>query len=85
MSWSISKTMGVASAVRAAVEPDFDRAAKSYAGTPEEADVVAAKTSVLAWLDKKPEGSGVIVEASGSRGDGWLSVKIDCHAVPLKL
>lgn len=83
MSWSISKTIGEADKVRAAVAPEFDSAAKNYTGTPEEQDVLAAKASVLAWLDTVPEGHAAQVEACGFRGSGWLTIKVDCQAVKL--
>jgi hypothetical protein len=87
MSWSIQKTIGSSAAVKAAVEPQFDMAAKNYAGQAEEQDVLAAKAAVSSWLDN-PRASatgGVIVEASGSRGQGWLSITVQCSEVQLKV
>lgn len=83
MSWSIQKQIGNADKVRAAVEPDFNNAAKNYAGTPEEQDILRAKESVFAWLDRVPDGKAAQVEACGSRGEGWLSIKVECSVIKL--
>jgi len=87
MSWSIQKTIGRPAAVKAAVDPLFDQSAKNYAGQAEEQDVLAAKTAVDSWLDarRSSENAGVQVEASGSRGNGWLSITVQCAEVTLKL
>jgi hypothetical protein len=85
MSWSVQKTIGEPARVRAVVEPAFDNAAKYYEKTSpaEFADIIAAKERVLAWLDRVPDGQAAIVEANGSRGDGWMSLTITCSTVKL--
>lgn len=83
MSWSIQKTLGEPQRVLAAVEPLFDSSAKAYAGKPEEQDVLAAKAAVQSWLGEVPEGYAAVVEASGSRGTNWLSIKVECSAIRL--
>lgn len=86
MSWSIQKTIGEPARVRAVVEPQFNRAAESYekSGNIAEADDIrSARVSVLNWLDQVPEGLVASVEASGSRGAGWLGIKVDCSTVKL--
>lgn len=83
MSWSIQKKIGAPDKVRAAVEPEFDNAAKCYAGKPEEQDVLAAKAAVLSWLDEVPAGQAAIVEAHGSRGASWLTIDIHCSIASL--
>ena len=85
MSWSIQKTIGKPEAVRPAVDAAFDAAAKQYEGKTEADDVLAAKTAVGEWLAESAcsDKEGVCVEASGSRGQGWLSIKVDCAKVTL--
>lgn len=80
MSWSVYKRTGTPAAVRAASEQDFNNAAKSYAGKTEEQDVLGAKTAVLSWIDECncAPNEMISVEASGSRGTTWCTVKIDC-------
>lgn len=86
MSWSIQKTIGEPARVRAVVEPQFKRAAESYeksGNTAEADDINSARVSVMNWLDQVPEGHAAVVEACGSRGAGWLSIKVDCSTVKL--
>lgn len=83
MSWSIQKRVGTPEGLRPIVTADFDRAAKMYDGKVEGNDVLAAKASVLAFLDTVPAGQAAIVEATGSRGERWLTISISCSTCEL--
>lgn len=84
MSWSMSTKIGTPEKVRAAVITELDKSAAYYAGKTEEQDVLQAKARIVAWLDEQPtDCSGVQVDACGSRGAGWLSIKVECKQVPL--
>lgn len=83
MSWSIQKKIGTPDKMKEVLAPEFDAQAKNYAGKPEEQDVLAAKASVMSWLNEVPDGQVAMVEANGSRGAGWLSIKVECSALKL--
>lgn len=87
MSWSISRTAGVPEKVATVVESAFDQQAKSYEGRSEQRDILDAKAAVMSWLAeaKAANVSGVMVEASGSRGATWCNVEIKCSAISLLL
>ncbi len=83
MSWSVYKKVGTVEKMKAYCETQFDQAAKSYAGQPEGDDVIAAKASVMTWLNALSADQIVMVEANGSRGGNWLSLKIQCDKLDM--
>lgn len=87
MSWSITERFGKPEKIRERVATEFDTAAKMYAGKTEETDVLGAKAAVLAFLDEAncSETEGVKVVASGSRGQGWVNVTVQCNKISLMI
>lgn len=85
MSWSIQKTVGKPDKVKAQIAPQFDSASRSYSGKTEQKDVESARIAVNSWLDECNCGAseGVTVEASGSRGEGWVNVTVLCGKLAL--
>lgn len=81
MSWSLMVVYGKPAALKPHVAQVMDRNAKMYKGKTEEKDVLAAKEAILSWLDEADPNSPAKVEASGSRGRGWCTVKIECQAL----
>lgn len=90
MSWSVQKTAGIGPEFRAEVERRFNLAAEYYEKQPskwaqaETVDIYSARNAALSWIDLQDatQDAVLIVEASGSRGDAWLNVRIDCSKLP---
>ena len=80
MSWTLSAMYGKPAVLKPLVTQYMDRNAKMYEGKTEEKDVLAAKAAILAFLDETTS-PAVKVEASGSRGGGWATIKVDCQAI----
>jgi hypothetical protein len=92
MSWSVLK-MGTREKVRLAVEADFDKHARSYEGTEEERDLIAAKERVLSAIDAtsvagdsySPDGYGVSVDCSGTRSVYNVNIRLDVKRIALAI
>ena len=85
MSWSVQKTAGTPAKVKEAVSAIFDQVAKNYEGKTEGKDIADVKAAVAAFCDEAEAAkqTGVTVEASGSRGASWLTIKVDCTSINL--
>lgn len=79
MSWSIT-VVGAKDALKVELEQQFDKAAKNYAGTEEEKDVLAVKERALAAVESfTPTDylNGLKVDAAGSRYSGGVNFRLE--------